>query len=43
MSCLEKVELGVKEGDPSDVDLKVAIICEAELIKGTERSVTKRK
>ena len=43
MSCLEKVELGVRERDPSDVELKAARICEAELVKGTERSVTKRK
>ena len=32
MSCLEKVELGVREGDLSDVDLKAAKICEAELV-----------
>ena len=38
MSCLKKVELGVREGDLSDVDLKAARICEAELIKGTEGS-----
>ena len=43
MSCLEKVELRVREGDPSDVDLKAVRIFEVELVKRTERSVTKHK
>ena len=43
MSRLEKVKLGVREGDPSDVELKAARICEAKLVKGTERSITKCK
>ena len=44
MLCLEKVKLGAREGDPRDVELKEARICEAELVKGTEIStVTKPK
>ena len=43
MSFFEKVKLGVREGNPLDVYLKAARICEAELVKGTEMSVTKCK